>query len=46
MFDFQQLVSDLSEEKLIPSVPVKGNQVEMLKISDRIKEDKDYFEGN
>ena len=36
MFDFQQLVSDLREEKLMPSVPVKGNQVELLKISDKI----------
>ena len=35
MFDFQQLVADLSEEKLLPSVPVKGNQVELLKLSDR-----------
>ncbi len=39
MFDFQQMVSDLREEKLIPSVPVKGNQVEMLKVADRIFKD-------
>jgi MoaA/NifB/PqqE/SkfB family radical SAM enzyme len=39
VFDFQQLVSDLREEKLLPSVPVKGNQVELLKMSDRVFKD-------
>jgi MoaA/NifB/PqqE/SkfB family radical SAM enzyme len=33
------MVSDLREEKLLPSVPSKGNQVEMLKMSDRIFKD-------
>ncbi|MFH1473943.1 MAG: radical SAM protein [Candidatus Aenigmatarchaeota archaeon] len=39
MFDFQQLVSDLSEDKLLPSVPRKGNQVELLKTAERFFED-------
>ena len=33
------MVSDLREEKLLPSIPGKGNQVEMLKIADRIFKD-------
>jgi MoaA/NifB/PqqE/SkfB family radical SAM enzyme len=39
LLDFQQLVSDLSEDKLLPAVPRKGKQVELLKMAER------YFEN-
>ena len=39
MFDFQQLVSDLKEEKLLPSVPARSNQIELLKVTDRLLEE-------
>lgn len=39
MFDFQQLVLDLREDKILPSIPPKTNQIELLKISEKMLEE-------
>ncbi|MFH0929198.1 MAG: radical SAM protein [Candidatus Aenigmatarchaeota archaeon] len=39
MFDFQQLVSDLSEERLLPSVPSKPDRVGLLRTTDSFFKD-------
>jgi MoaA/NifB/PqqE/SkfB family radical SAM enzyme len=38
MFDFQQMVSDLKEEKLLPAVPGRPNQIELLKVTSKLLE--------
>lgn len=38
MFDFQQMISDLKEENLLPSVPFRSNQIELLKVTNKMLE--------